>query len=212
MPNRNLTRFAALASTVALTTCGSAVATTDDAAKAAVVGTWLCSAIRAGSTLRPILFMFRGDGTMDYFSGTTINTTTNSASPVYESGFNSRGGGHGMWTVMNAGTSVYSFHAVEILHNDLGNGQGLFNVEQVLQLTADDQLCTGRADKCSVASTISLARFKFATDADSVIVGQDTLLPANTPANLLCNRLAVGAFPSGSDPNSIPAIPLLPTH
>src|SRR6185436_592757 len=89
-----------------------------------IVGTWLCSAIRAGTVLRPIIWQFRGDGTFAYPSGTTV-TTENSPppptarSPVYKSGFAGRGGGHGEWG-RGEDHDVFTYHSVEILHNDKG--------------------------------------------------------------------------------------------
>ena len=65
-----------------------------------VQGVWTCSVVRAGTIQRPIIYTFNSDGTFNYSSGTTINSVT--AGPVQNTGFHSRGGGHGAWTKVSA--------------------------------------------------------------------------------------------------------------
>jgi hypothetical protein len=123
MLKRNLARLVATLSLLMLVGSADAKANGHDMDDDdGIVGTWLCSAIRAGTVLRPIIWQFRGDGTFDYASGTTVNTDNSpppptARSPVYKSGFAGRGGGHGEWG-RGEDHDVFTYHSVEILHND----------------------------------------------------------------------------------------------
>src|SRR5215510_8790315 len=84
----------------------------DDAMAGSTVpiqGVWTCAVLRAGTVLRPLMYTFSSDGTFNYSSATTINSTV--AGPVQDSGFHSRGGARGQWTKIN--TSLYNYESVE---------------------------------------------------------------------------------------------------
>src|SRR5262245_60545125 len=55
-----------------------------------IQGVWTCSVVRGGTVLRPLMYTFNSDGTFNYTSATTINSTV--AGPVQDSGFHSRSG------------------------------------------------------------------------------------------------------------------------
>ena len=94
------------ASLVALVVAGTLIAAAGNAVAAGVPvnGAWTCTVVRAGTIERPIIYTFGSDGTFNYSSATTINSTV--AGPVQNSGFHSRGGGRGEWTKIS--TNVFS--------------------------------------------------------------------------------------------------------
>jgi hypothetical protein len=159
-----------------------------------VQGVWTCTAIRAGTIERPIIYTFNSDGTFNYSSATTINSAV--AGPVQNSGFHSRGGARGEWSRVS--NKVYSYQSVEFLYDANGNAAGSFAVDSTLLLTSADQLCSGRAECPNQTTTTSLAKYVFdQNDPDADIVGVDYLLPPGTPVNVLCNRLSSGTgFPA----------------
>jgi len=159
-----------------------------------VPGAWTCTVVRAGTIERPIIYTFGADGIFNYSSGTTINNTSESLSPVYNSGFHSRGGGHGQWTKVS--TNVVNYKSVELLYDANGNAAGSFSVNANLLLTGG-QLCSGRDECPNQTSTFSLVKYQFAGDnPDGDIVGITALLGPGALANVLCNSLSSGAgFP-----------------
>ena len=171
------------ASLVALVVAGILIAVGENAlaASSSVNGAWTCTVVRAGTIERPIIWTFNADGTFNYSSATTINSTA--AGPVQNSGFHSRGGG-----------------------DTNGNAAGSFTVDSTLLLTSSGQLCTGRSECPGQTTTISLGKYLFdQNDVDADIVGITYLLPPGTPANTLCNRLSSGAgFPTLPIPVIVP--------
>src|SRR5215510_15798912 len=105
-----------------------------------IQGVWTCTVVRAGSVQRPLMFTFNSDGTFNYSSSTTINSTV--AGPVQNSGFHSRGGARGQWTKLT--TSLFNYESVEFLYDANGNLAGSFSVNANLLMTAGGQLCSGR--------------------------------------------------------------------
>ena len=174
------------ASLVALVVAGTLIAAAGNAVAAGVPvnGAWTCTVVRAGTIERPIIYTFGSDGTFNYSSATTINSTV--AGPVQNSGFHSRGGGRGEWTKIS--TNVFNYN------------------DSTLLLTAAGQLCTGRAECPGQTTSISLAKYLFVQgDVDGDIVGTTYLLQPGTQANALCNRLSSGAgFPTLPIPVTVP--------
>src|SRR5215475_11160272 len=119
---------------VALVVAGSliAVSLTAMAAGVPVNGAWTCTVVRAGTIERPIIYTFGSDGTFNYSSATTINSTV--AGPVQNSGFHSRGGGRGEWTKIS--TNVFNYQSVEFLYDANGNLAGSFAVDADLLMTS----------------------------------------------------------------------------
>jgi hypothetical protein len=165
-----------------------------------VQGVWTCTVIRAGTVERPILFTFSSDGTFNYSSATTINSTV--AGPVQNSGFHSRGGGRGQWSRVS--NNVFNYQSIEFLYDANGNAAGSFAVNSTLLLTSAGQLCSGSSECPKQNTSISLSKYVFdQNNPDLDIVGVNYLLPPGTHTNVLCNTLGSGAgFPN------IPAIPL----
>jgi hypothetical protein len=162
-----------------------------------VQGVWTCSVVRAGTVQRPLMYTFNSDGTFNYSSATTINSTV--AGPVQDSGFHSRGGARGQWT--KNGNNVVNYQSVEFLYDANGNLAGSFAVDANLLITAAGQLCSGRVVECPDQTTsVSLVKYGFADSPasnDGNIVTVTYLLGPNAPANVLCNSLNSGAgFPS----------------
>jgi hypothetical protein len=159
-----------------------------------VQGVWTCSIVRAGTIQRPIIYTFNSDGTFNYSSATTINSTT--PGPVANSGFHSRGGGRGEWTRVS--NNVFSYKAVELLYDANGNAAGSFSVDATIGLTSAGQLCSGRSECPNLTSSISLVKYTFdQNDPDLNITGLQYLLLPGTPSNTLCNTLSSGAgFPA----------------
>src|SRR5262245_13392221 len=168
-----------------------------------VQGVWTCTVFRAGTVPRPLMYTFNSDGTFNYSSATTINSTV--AGPVQDSGFHSRGGARGQWT--KTGTNVFNYQSVEFLYDANGNLAGSFAVNANLLMTAAGQLCSGRTVADAAGTTVcpnqttsvSLVKYHFADEPasfDGNIVSMDLLLGPNAPANVLCNSLSSGAgFP-----------------
>jgi hypothetical protein len=176
-----------------------AAARADDSGR--IVGVWLCSVVRAGTVARPIIWTFNNDGTFNFVSGTTVNNTTNPASPTYNSGIFSRpGGGRGEWTHVQG--HVFNAKYVELLSNDHGNLAGYFNVDSTVVINDDGQLCTSRAECPDQQTLVSLVKYDFAGgNPDGPIIGQHTLLPTGSPANAICNRISSGlGFPAPMPP------------
>ena len=178
------TNFGTVILTLALiaTPMGSVLA----AALPPVQGVWTCSVVRAGTVQRPIMYTFNSDGTFNYSSATTINSTV--AGPVQDSGFHSRGGARGFWTKVN--TNVYNYQSVEFLYDANGNLAGSFAVNANLLLTPAGQLCSGRTECPNQTTSVSLVRYNFADEPasfDGNIVGLDYLLGPGAAANVLCN-------------------------
>ena len=164
-----------------------------------IQGVWTCTVIRAGTVERPILWTFSSDGTFNYSSATTINSTV--AGPVQNSGFHSRGGGRGQWSRVS--NNVFNYKSIEFLYDANGNAAGSFAVNSTLLLTSAGQLCSGRSECPKQTTSISLSKYVFDSDnPDLDIVGVDYLLPPGTPTNVLCNTLSSGA--------GFPAIPVIP--
>src|SRR5262252_9966361 len=132
------------ASLVALVVAGTLIAAAGNAVAAGVPvnGAWTCTVVRAGTIERPIIYTFGSDGTFNYSSATTINSTV--AGPVQNSGFHSRGGGRGQWT--KTGTNVFNYQSVEFLYDANGNLAGSFAVNSNLLMTPTGQLCSGSLD------------------------------------------------------------------
>jgi len=181
-----------LALTLITTPTGSALA----GALPPVQGVWTCTVLRAGTVPRPLMYTFNSDGTFNYSSATTINSTV--AGPVQDSGFHSRGGARGQWTKVS--TNVFNYESVEFLYDASGNLAGSFTVNANLLLTPAGQLCGGRAECPNQITSISLVKYHFADEPasfDGNIVSVDYLLGPGAPANVLCNSLSSGAgFPS----------------
>ena len=163
------------------------------AATLPVQGVWTCTAVRAGTIERPLMFTFNSDGTFNYSSATTINSII--AGPVQNSGFHSRGGGRGQWTRIS--NNMYNYQSVEFLYDANGNLAGSFEVNSNVLITSAGQLCSGLPECPNQNTAISLVKYVFDQDnVDADIVGVDYLLPLNTPANILCNSLSSGeGFP-----------------
>jgi hypothetical protein len=160
---------------------------------AEVQGVWTCTVVRAGTIDRPIIYRFGADGTFNYSSGTTINSSA--PGPVNNSGFHSRGGGVGQWTKISK--NVVNYKSVELLYDANGNAAGSFAVDSTQLLTPAGQLCSGRAECPNQTTAVSLAKYVFeGNDPDADITGVLLLLGPGAPANSLCNRLSSGdGFP-----------------
>src|SRR5215831_3931429 len=115
-----------------------------------ILGVWTCTVVRGGTVQRPLMYTFNSDGTFNYSSATTINSTV--AGPVQDSGFHSRSGARGQWT--KTGTNVYNYQSVEFLYDANGNLAGSFAVNANLLLTATGQLCSGRQNPDAAGTTI----------------------------------------------------------
>ena len=162
-----------------------------------VQGVWTCTVVRAGTVQRPLMYTFNSDGTFNYSSATTINSTV--AGPVQDSGFHSRGGARGQWTKVS--TNVFNYQSVEFLYDANGNLAGSFAVNANLLMTSAGQLCSGRTVECpNQATSVSLVKYHFADEPvsfDGNIVTVEYLLGPSAPANVLCNSLNSGlGFPS----------------
>src|SRR5262245_17884332 len=161
-----------------------------------VQGVWTCTVFRAGTVPRPLMYTFNSDGTFNYSSATTINSTV--AGPVQDSGFHSRGGARGQWT--KTGTNVFNYQSVEFLYDANGNLAGSFAVNANLLMTAGGQLCSGRTECPTQTTSVSLVKYHFTDEpasCDGNIVSLDYLLGPGAPANVLCNSLSGGAgFPN----------------
>jgi len=170
----------------------------DDAMAAAnlpIQGVYTCTVVRAGTVQRPIMYTFNNDGTFNYSSATTINSTV--AGPVQNSGFHSRGGSRGQWT--RTSTNVINYKSVEFLYDANGNLAGSFAVDADLLITPAGQLCSGRSECPNQNSAVSLVQYIFGgpDGVDGNITGLNYLLGPDAPANVLCNTLSSGAgFPS----------------
>ena len=170
----------------------------DDAMAASnlpIQGVYTCTVVRAGTVQRPIMYTFNNDGTFNYSSATTINSTV--AGPVQNSGFHSRGGARGQWTRISS--NVVNYHSVEFLYDANGNLAGSFAVDADLLITPAGQLCSGRSECPAQNSAVSLVQYVFGgpDGVDGNITGLNYLLGPDAPANVLCNTLSSGAgFPS----------------
>jgi len=189
MGRKSLVVFILLLGVLALIPAGQAMA----AAAPQVTGAWTCTVVRSGTIERPIIWTFSADGTFNYSSATTINSTI--AGPVQNSGFHSRGGGRGQWTRVS--NNVFNFKAIEFMYDANGDAAGSFSVDTTFLLTSGDQLCSGRPECPNQKASISLVKYVFdQNNPDLDIVGVQYLLPAGTAANTLCNRMSHGAgFP-----------------
>ena len=158
-----------------------------------IEGVWTCTVVRAGTIERPVLLTFNNDGTLNYSSAISINTI--SSGSLQNSGFHSRGGGHGEWKKISK--DVISYKSVEFVYDANGNAAGSFAVNSTQLLMPNDQLCSGRAECPNQSTIFSVAKYVFdQNDPDADIVGVSYLLPPNSPTNLLCNRLSSGVgFP-----------------
>jgi len=169
-----------------------------------VVGTWLCSVVRAGTVLRPIIYTFHADGTFNYSSGTTVNNSSDPNSPIFDSGIHSRGEAWGIWE--KTGPSQFSANTVEILRDANGNAWGVFNVANDFLLTPSGQLCSGvptsnpavwGSDVSCPNQMTSFSLEKMIFDqgvVDNKITDSETKLSGK--ANSVCNRVGSGAgFP-----------------
>jgi hypothetical protein len=159
-----------------------------------VQGVWTCTFVRDGTIERPLMYTFNSDGTFNWSSATTVNSTA--PGPLENSGFHSRGGARGEWTRVSNG--VYNYKSVEFLYDANGNAAGSFAADGNLRLTSAGQLCSGRAECPGQTISFSLAKYVFdQNDPDADIVGVVYLLPPGSSANVLCNRLSEGTgFPS----------------
>ena len=160
-----------------------------------VQGVWTCTVVRAGTVQRPLMYTFSTDGTFNYSSATTINSTV--AGPVQNSGFHSRGGSRGQWT--RTSSNVVNYRSVEFLYDVNGNLAGSFAVDADLLITPSGQLCSGRSECPGQISAVSLVQYIFGTPdgVDGNITGVNYLLGPDAPANVLCNTLSSGAgFPA----------------
>jgi len=158
-------------------------------------GVYTCTVVRGGTVQRPVMYTFNSDGTFNYSSGTTINSTV--AGPVQNSGFHSRGGARGLWTRISS--NVINYQSVEFLYDANGNLAGSFAVDANLLITPAGQLCSGRSECPSQNTAVSLVQYIFGgTDGvDGNITGLNYLLGPDSPANVLCNTLSSGAgFPA----------------
>src|SRR5262245_9755684 len=160
-----------------------------------IVGVWTCTVVRAGTIERPLMYTFSADGTFNYSSATTINSTV--PGPVQNSGFHSRGGARGQWVKLSS--SVVNYKSIEFLYDANGNLAGSFAVDANLLITATGQLCSGNAQCPSQTTAVSLVKYGFQSEPDNVdgdIVGVTYLLGPDAPANVLCNSLTSGGgFP-----------------
>ena len=155
---------------------------------------YTCTVVRAGTVQRPIMYTFSSDGTFNYSSATTINSTV--AGPVQNSGFHSRGGSRGQWT--RTSTNAINYKSVEFLYDANGNLAGSFAVDADLLITPAGQLCSGRSECPNQNSAVSLVQYIFGgpDGVDGNITGLNYLLGPDAPANVLCNTLSSGAgFP-----------------
>src|SRR5262245_44002379 len=180
-----------LALTLIATPMGSVLA----ASLPPILGVWTCTVVRAGTVQRPLMYTFNSDGTFNYSSATTINSTV--AGPVQNSGFHGRGGARGQWTRTSG--NVVNYQSIEFLYDANGNLAGSFAVDADLLITAAGQLCSGRAECPAQNSRISLVQYGF-TDSpasnDGNIQTVTYLLGPDAPANVLCNSLSSGqGFP-----------------
>jgi hypothetical protein len=171
----------------------------DDAVAASnlpIQGVYTCTVVRAGTVQRPLMYTFNSDGTFNYSSGTTVNNTTDPTSPVFNSGFHSRGGARGQWT--RTSSNVVNYKSVEFLYDANGNLAGSFAVDADLLITSSGQLCSGRSECPIQNSAVTLVQYLFAgpDGVDGNITGLNYLLGPDAPANVLCNSLSSGAgFP-----------------
>jgi len=180
-----------LALTLIATPMGSVLA----AALPPILGVWTCTVVRAGNVQRPLMYTFNSDGTFNYSSATTINSTV--AGPVQNSGFHSRGGARGQWTKI--GTNVFNYQSVEFLYDANGNLAGSFAVDADLLMTPAGQLCSGTTVCPSQTTSVSLVQYQFngLDGVDGNITGLNYLLGPGAPANVLCNALSSGqGFPN----------------
>src|SRR5215470_14164716 len=160
-----------------------------------IQGVWTCDVVRAGTVQRPLMYTFSTDGTFNYSSATTINSTV--AGPVQNSGFHSRGGSRGQWT--RTASNAVNYQSVEFLYDANGNLAGSFAVDADLLITPSGQLCSGRSECPGQISAVSLVQYVFGgpDGVDGNITGLNYLLGPDAPANVLCNSLSSGAgFPS----------------
>ena len=161
-----------------------------------IQGVWTCTVVRAGTVQRPLMYTFNSDGTFNYSSATTINSTV--AGPVQNSGFHGRGGARGQWTRTSG--NVVNYQSIEFLYDANGNLAGSFAVNANLLLTASGQLCSGRTECPNQNTSLSLVKYDFADEPASVdgnITTVTYLLGPGAPANVLCNSLSsAGGFPS----------------
>jgi hypothetical protein len=177
-----------------------------------IVGTWLCSAVRAATILRPIIYTFHADGTFNYSSGTTVNNSTDPLNPLFDSGIHSRGEAWGNW--QKTAPNVFSAQNVEILRDVNGSAWGVFNVSENFLLTSSGQLCSGintpnpdvwGSDVTCPNQSLTFDLIKFIFDQDNVdkkITDSDSILSGN--ANALCNRLGSGEGFPGVPVNGLP--------
>ena len=183
----------------------------DDAVAASnlpIQGVYTCTVVRAGTVQRPLMYTFNSDGTFNYSSGTTVNNTTDTTSPVFNSGFHSRGGARGQWT--RTSSNVVNYKSVEFLYDANGNLAGSFAVDADLLITPAGQLCSGRSSgalppgaECpNQNSAVSLVQYVFGGPGgvDGNITGVSYLLGPDAPANVLCNSLSSG--------NGFPGLPI----
>ena len=156
-----------------------------EAAPPAITGVWSCQTNRPGAIAsRPVTFVFHSDGTFAYSSQSTVN-----GGPLALP-FTSRGGGHGEW--QKTGTNEYAYRARENMYIN-GNAGGFFYVDSTLRLDrAADQLCSGKAECFDTQTRIRLTQFTF--DPNATITGEIDLIPAESLAETVCNRLST-AFP-----------------
>jgi hypothetical protein len=157
-------------------------------AAAGIEGVWTCTIIRAGTIERPALLTFIEDGTFNSSATTTINSTV-SNSPLWNSGFHSRGGGRGEWKKLDK--NVFSYKSVEFLYDANGNAAGSIAVNSTQLLLPNDQLCSGRSECPNQATIFSIAKYVFdQNNPDGDIVGVTFLVGPLAPTNFLCNRLS----------------------
>src|SRR5262245_13257792 len=165
-----------------------------------VEGAWTCTGVRAGTVEEPIMYPFNHDGTFNYSSATTINSTV--AGPVHDSGFHSRGGSRGEWKRVS--NDVFNYKSVEWLYDGNGNLAGSFSVNSDLLLTSNGQLCSGRVTECPNQNTsATLAKYVFEPgNVDGDVTDVIYLLGPNAPVNVVCNRMSSG--------DGFPGLPLVP--
>lgn len=103
-----------------------------------LTGAWHTVATRNGSATRPVVFLFHGDGTMQYGSSTNIHTPATATPEV----FFGRGGGFGTYRKVAGKPSTYKAYTEELLYDDVGNAKGRFLVEFTFNLPSktDDSL------------------------------------------------------------------------
>ena len=145
-----------------------------------ITGVWSCEVTRPGSTAsRPLTYVFHADGIFGYSSQTTVNGGA-LALP-----FTSRGGGLGEWR--RIGHDEFAYRAKENLLID-GNAGGFFHVDSTQHLDRrTGRLCSGRPECPGTETKIRLTRFTFAPDGS--ITGEIDLLPADSKAETICDRL-----------------------